>query len=207
MVPLERLWERSVVPLERLREEAVRENRDELLISRDEMARPGEESGSRSRRSYARVIPPSGVYLQALSVLLGDDGNGAILAVGFETGGPVGDEVAAANLITQFVERPAKRHDVARKHGFSAAALSESLEDLVGFGLVATTFFGADGVNSHTGGFFVTNGLSKTGVAGVIFAVGNDNQDSRYTLVLRIGCKLPAGIRHSIEERCSTVVG
>ena len=44
-------------------------------------------------------------------------------------------------------------------------------------------------------------------MAGIVFAVGEHHQDLRHPLALGIGCQLPAGKRHRIEQRRATVVG
>src|SRR3974390_22887 len=145
--------------------------------------------------------------LQVLAVFFGGDGDGAVLAVGLETGGTIGNEVAAADFVAQAVEGLAQSGHVAGEKRFPAAALGQDLEDLVSLGRNYLTFLGADGVDRNAGGFHVADGLAQAGVAPGLFPIADHHEHLGRALTLGISSELPAGIRDRVEEGGASAVG
>ncbi len=134
----------------------------------------------------------------------GLDVDGAILAVAFEEGGFVGDEIAAANDLLQGGETGVEAADGAWGEGGSAGEFGDGLQSaFADLGIVVEfveEFARADGVDGDLSALGAADGLLERVAAGVVLAIADDDEHSGYGLGFGAGGEFIGGEGDSIPK-------
>src|SRR5579872_194522 len=106
--------------------------------------------------------------------------DGAVGAVALGVGRVVGQSVLVANVAGDLFAYIVDVVDIFREEGQATGSLGQLFQGLLGFLGILFTLFAeqADGVDDGVGLLHFANGFVESVMAGVVFAVGNHQQDA-----------------------------
>ena len=132
---------------------------------------------------------------------MGLDFDAAVVAVALKRGGLVGDEIAAANDLLEIGEAGVKMADGAGYKSCAASEIGEGLQRMLAeldAGLLRHFITGADGVNGDLAVLGGGNGLLESDAAGVVFAIGDDDENAGDGLGFRTRGEFVGGVGNCI---------